>query len=208
MTQPRLLVCGFREFPAAPRNPSAEVIEALAAQAWSPPDVDIEFLALPVSWTDTVPAVLAAAKARPADGILVVGVATSADAFRVETLGRNKAARADAQDPEAPGPLIDAGGPGVIAVTAPTEAMLEAIVQTGLAARLSDDAGDYLCNFTLYSLLVAKAAPEVGFLHVPQARECADGALFGLADVDKAVRAACTAFAGALSRPDASRRTA
>lgn len=208
MTQPRLLVCGFREFPAAPRNPSAEVIEALAARAWSPPDADIRFLGLPVSWTDTVPAVLDAVRARPADGILVVGVATSADMFRVETLGRNKAALPDAQDPAAPGPFIAAGGPPSIAATAPTKAMLRAISQTGLPAQLSDDAGDYLCNFTLYSLLAAKAAPEVGFLHVPQARECAEGAMFGLADVEAAVRASCTAFAAALSRPDASRRTA
>ena len=210
MTQPRLLVCGFGAFPAAPRNPSAAVIEALAVQAWSVPGVAIDFLTLPVSWTNTVPLILDALRARPADGVLVVGVATSADAFRVETLGRNKASRTlvDHDGAPAPGPLISADGPGVIAATAPVDAVLEAIIQADLAARLSDDAGDYLCNFTLYSLLAAEAAPAVGFLHVPQARECAEGASFGLADIEKAVRASAGAFAEALSRPDASRRTA
>ena len=210
MTQPRLLVCGFGAFPAAPRNPSAAAIEALAAQGWSAPGVAVDFLTLPVSWTNTIPLILDAVRARPADGILVVGVATTADAFRVETLGRNKASRTlvDHDGAPGPGPLISADGPGVIAATAPVSLMLDAIIRANLAARLSDDAGDYLCNFTLYGLLAAAAAPAVGFLHVPQARECADGASFDLADIEKAVRASAAAFAAALSRPDASRRTA
>ena len=210
MIQPRLLVCGFGAFPDTPRNPSATVIEALAAQAWSPPGVMTEFLTLPVSWTATVPAILDAMRARPADGILVVGVANSADAFRVETLGRNRASRSLADQHGAPAPdtAIAPHGPGVIAATAPVEAMVQGIIQADLAARLSDDAGDYLCNFTLYSLLLAKAAPAVGFLHVPQAREYTPTAPVGLADIEKAVRASSTAFAQALSRPDASRRTA
>jgi pyroglutamyl-peptidase len=210
MTQPRLLICGFGAFPDTPRNPSATVIEALAAEAWAPPGVAADFLTLPVSWTTTVPAILDAVRAQPADGILVVGVATSADAFRVETLGRNRASRSLADQHGAPAPdtAIAADGPGVIAATAPVEALLQGIIQADLAGRLSDDAGDYLCNFTLYSLLLAKAAPAVGFLHVPQAREYLEGAPVSLADIAKAVRASCTAFAEALSRPDASRRTA
>jgi pyroglutamyl-peptidase len=210
MTQPRLLVCGFGPFPAAPRNPSAAAIEALAAQAGAPRGAGADFLTLPVSWANTVPLILDAVRARPADGILVVGVATSADAFRVETLGRNRASRtlADHDGARAQGPFISPHGPGVIATTAPTDLMLDGLIRADLAARLSEDAGDYLCNFTLYSLLAAEAAPAVGFLHVPQARECAEAAAFGLADIEKAVRASCSAFAEALSRPDVSRRTA
>ena len=210
MTQPRLLVCGFGGFPAAPRNPSAAVVQALAAQGWSPPGVEIDFLTLPVSWANSVPLILDAVRVRPADGILVVGVATSADAFRVETLGRNRTSRTlvDDDGAPAPSPLILAHGPGAIAATAPVDEILDGIIRTGLAARLSEDAGDYLCNFTLYSLLAAEAAPAVGFLHVPQARECAEGAAFGLADIDKAVRAGATGFAEALTRPAAERRRA
>lgn len=210
MTQPRLLVCGFGSFPAAPRNPSATVIEALSAAGWSPMHVETDYLTLPVSWTNSVPLILDALRARPADAVLVVGVATSADAFRVETLGRNRASRAapDHDGGTWEGSVIAAEGPGVIASTAPTEDVLEALVQANLPARLSDDAGDYLCNFTLYSLLAAEAAPKVGFLHVPQARECDEEASFDLVDVERAVRAAAHAFAQSISRPDASRRTA
>jgi pyrrolidone-carboxylate peptidase len=79
--------------------------------------------------------------------------------------------------------------------------MLQALLASGLPARFSDDAGDYLCNFTLFQLVRQAAAPAVGFLHVPQVVEFADGASFTLAQVDQAVRASLTAFAGALSSP-------
>lgn len=208
MTQTRLLVCGFGPFPAAPRNPSAIVIDALAAARWSPAGAETDYLTLPVSWTASVRLILDALRARPADGVLVVGVATSADAFRVETLGRNRASRSLADHDGAlwENPVISADGPGVIASTAPIDMALEALMQANLPARLSEDAGDYLCNFTLYSLLAAEAAPSVGFLHVPQARECAEDARFDLVDIERAIRATAGAFA--LSRPDASRRTA
>ncbi len=210
MTQPRLLVCGFGSFPAAPRNPSATVIEALAAARWATPGAEIDYLTLPVSWSNSVALILDALRARPADAVLVVGVATSADAFRVETLGRNRASRTlpDHDGVLWQGALIAPDGAGVLGATAPSEAVLEALLHINLPARLSDDAGDYLCNFTLYSLLAAEAAPVVGFLHVPQARECAEEASFDLVDVERAVRAAAGAYAQAISRPDASRRTA
>jgi pyroglutamyl-peptidase len=210
MTQPHLLVCGFGPFPAAPRNPSGATIERLAAARWSPSGAEVDYLTLPVSWSNSPGLVLDALRARPADGVLVVGVASSADAFRVETMGRNRASRTtpDQSGETSPGPMIDAEGPGAIAATAPVDGMLGALIAAGLPARLSDDAGDYLCNFTLYSLLAAEAAPGVGFLHVPQARECDETAAFGLDDIERAVRAAVTAFADAVSRPDASRRTA
>lgn len=209
MTLPRLLLCGFGSFPAAPRNPSAAVVEAIAAERWSPPAVTLDTLVLPVAWARSVETISASLAGRPADGVLVVGVAVEAQTFRVETLGRNRACldRLDHDGRTWPSAIIrpDAAD---LAATAPTQAMAQAIAAAGLPVQLSDDAGDYLCNFTLFQLLAAGAAPAVGFLHVPQARELQEGAAFDLADIAKAVRAATGAFADALSRPDASRRTA
>ncbi|MES2343608.1 MAG: hypothetical protein V4597_18205 [Pseudomonadota bacterium] len=210
MTHPRLLVCGFGSFPAAPRNPAAVVVEALAQEAWSPRGVEMDYLSLSVAWTGSVEAIQAALAERPADAVLVVGVATDSDAFRVETVGRNRAARAKPDHAGATweGSVIRSDGPGALAATAPTDEMLGALIGSNLAARLSDDAGDYLCNFTLYRLLAEAAAPSVGFLHVPQAREFADRASSCLAEIDQAVRASVRAMADALSRPVAERRRA
>ncbi|MDO8799825.1 hypothetical protein [Phenylobacterium sp.] len=210
MTQPRLLVCGFGSFPAAPRNPSGAIIEGLAREAWAPPGFEVEYLTLPVAWTGSVEAIQDVLAERAADAVLVVGVATESDAFRVETMGRNRAGRAKPDDRGETweGSLIKPDGPGALAATAPTAEILDALIGSHLAARLSDDAGDYLCNFTLYRLLAEQAAPSVAFLHVPQAREFADGASGSLLEVDQAVRASIRAMASAISRPAAERRTA
>jgi pyrrolidone-carboxylate peptidase len=40
----------------------------------------------------------------------------------------------------------------------------------GLDAELSDDAGDYICNETLY-LALGSDVPRVGFIHVPMPSE-------------------------------------
>jgi pyroglutamyl-peptidase len=207
---PRLLICGFGAFPEAPKNPAQAVIESLAAAGWSPPGADAAYLVLPVAWSRSAETVLEALAREPADAVLVVGVAVSAEAFHVERLGRNAAAceRPDHDGALWPHPEILPGAGPEQWASAPTRSMLAAIERAGLPARLSEDAGDYLCNFTLYRLLAANAAPAVGFLHTPQARECAEGARFSLADIEAAVRAAAEAMAQVLSRPDAAMRSA
>lgn len=170
----------------------------------------MEYLTLPVAWTGSVEAIQDVLAERSADAVLVVGVATDSDAFRVETMGRNHAGRAkpDHAGDVWEGSVIKPDGPGALASTAPTDEILNALIASHLAARLSDDAGDYLCNFTLYRLLAEAAAPSVAFLHVPQVREFSDGANGSLQDIDQAVRATVRVMAGALNRPAAERRTA
>ncbi|MDP1875162.1 hypothetical protein [Phenylobacterium sp.] len=205
MTSPRLLLCGFGSFPAAPLNPSAAVIATLAREAWAPTGAEVDYLTLPVQWQGAAETILRAVQSRPADGILVVGVAVEAEAFRVETLGRNVAS---SQRPDQAGRVwgsacVAETGEDAIASTAPCQAMASALETEGLPVTLSQDAGDYLCNFTLYRLLHTQAAAHVGFLHVPQARECADAAAFDLAQIRQAVCAAAAAFCADLSRPAA-----
>lgn len=207
---PRLLICGFSAFPEAIRNPAQAGVEALAAREWSPVGVAADYLALPVAWAGSAEAVTERLSATPADAVLVVGVAVGAAGFQVERIGRNLASidKADDFGERAPAPEILDGGPPQIRSLAPTRSMVAAIARRGLAAELSEDAGDYLCNFTYYRLLAARAAPMVGFLHVPQVREYVAGAAFGLDEVTLAIQAAAEAMAEALNRPDAARRTA
>lgn len=191
----RLLICGFGAFPGAPRNPAQAVVERLAAAAWGPSGVETGHLVLPVAWDAAAETAQARiAKAAP-DAVLLVGVSGRIGSFHVETLARNRAAL---DKPDAAGACraeaAIAPQGGDLAVRAPVEAMLAAVIAAGLPAELSDDAGDYLCNFTLYRLLAARAAARLAFLHTPQARECEPGAAFGLDDVEAAVRAAAQAL--------------
>ncbi|MCX8253517.1 MAG: peptidase C15, partial [Beijerinckiaceae bacterium] len=50
----------------------------------------------------------------------------------------------------------------------PSARLRAALARAGHDARRSIDAGDYVCNATLYRSLAAGLAPRVGFLHVPR----------------------------------------
>lgn len=205
----RLLLCGFGAFPGAPRNPAQAAVEALAAQAWSPRGVVTDHLILPVAWRGSAEAALLRLGQAPAQAVLVVGVAVGADVFQVEQCCRNTAAagRPDHLGEVWPQVPIRPGGADELRASAPCGEILAALEHAGLPAKLSEDAGDYLCNLVLYRLLEAAAAPVVGFLHVPQVREFDPGAAFALADVVAAVKAAGSAMARAI-RPAASRHRA
>lgn len=191
----RLLICGFGGFPAAPRNPAGATVAGLAEEGWAPLGADVAYLPLPVAWRASAETVLRRLAADPVDAVLVVGVAVEADSFRVETLARNIAA----QLPDDTGEIwrtdvVMTDYPQTLPVTAPSAQMLAALQAEGLPAGLSEDAGDYLCNFTLYRLLAAQAAPSVAFLHVPQVREYAQGAAVSLADIRRAICACAQAM--------------
>ena len=199
----RLLICGFGAFPAAPRNPAGAVVEALADRAWAPAGTEADYLVAPVAWDGSAEAIEARLASHPADGVLIVGVAVQSRVFRVERLARNRASTTSLDHAGArrgAGEVIPAA-PGELAATAPVEAMRCAIEASELPVEMSDDAGDYLCNFTLYRILHGGLAPRVGFLHTPQASECVRGGAVTLAQVEAAVRAAAQAMASDLTPP-------
>lgn len=108
------------------------------------------------------------------DFLLMLGVAESAEEFRVETLGRNlDEARIADVDGAQPRGIIVEGAPEVLPVTVDAARMCAAITATGSPASLSLSAGAYVCNHVLFSTLHAlSGAPlRAGFLHVPADRE-------------------------------------
>jgi pyroglutamyl-peptidase len=194
MGMSRLLICGFGPFPEAPDNPAALAVEQLKRVGWAAPGSEVHYAVLPTVWRRAAETALAAAREVSADAVLLVGVAVGADAFRLETMARNQAGtrHPDAEGLFCPGPLIDPDGPAARRVIAPVQALLAAIEAEGLPVGLSSDAGDYLCNFTLYRLLAE--VPMTAFLHVPPL-----SARIDLDAIAAAVRAAAQAFARELS---------
>jgi pyroglutamyl-peptidase len=186
----RLLICGFGPFPEAPDNPAALAVERLRLDEWAPRGATIDYAVAPTTWNGAAETASAAARKLSADAVLLVGVAIQADAFRVETVARNRVGmgRLDAEGLPWPKAWIDPQGPAERCVTAPVQAMLAAIEAQGLAAAASSDAGDYLCNFTLYRLLAE--IPMTAFLHVPPL-----SALLALDDILNAIRASAQALA-------------
>jgi pyrrolidone-carboxylate peptidase len=190
---PRLLLAGFGPYARGPDNPAGRVVERLNAQAWTPGGVTLIGRVIPVSWTGATAAVLDAVAELDAVAVLLLTRAALSSEYRVEMRARNRASnhRTDADGKLWGQARILATGPGVVRVTAPVAEMVEAIRSTGLPAQATSDGGEFVGNFTLYSLLSEFGAGRpVGCLALPDPAP--------LEEAERAVKAAAEAFAARL----------
>lgn len=172
---PRILVTGFGPFPGSPRNPTENLVRAIAAgKIAPPPGIALETAVLPTRW-DVAPALLEALLARHRPDIAVhFGLAQGATGFRVERTARNRAgANADDGGRLSPRRCPFPGHAPLLRSPLADRRLVLRLRARGLAAALSDDAGNYLCNLVFYrSLAHARARARDGgalFVHVPEA---------------------------------------
>ena len=188
-----LLITGFDPFGGETVNPAWEAVSRL-------PDIIGGFrltkLCIPTVFGIAADTVLAAARADAPDVILCVGQAGGRDAVTPERIAINLASakkpdNAGNQPLEAP---ILPGGPDGIFATVPVSAMADTITAAGLPGRVSNTAGTFVCNDTLYRLLhhYAGTPVRVGFVHVPHLpQQAGDGApSMALGDMIAALTAA------------------
>ena len=170
-----ILVTGFGAFPGAPTNPSAAILARLARHRGrlAKLGIRLEIGILPVVFTE-VEAALDALTHNPArilDCVLHLGLASRRQEISVETRAIN---RAGPLHPDASGrraaQVISPGAPLWLKAPYPASRIAAAMRTTGIPARPSIDAGDYVCNTTLYLTLAQSRAPLAGFLHVPKTR--------------------------------------
>ena len=192
-----LLITGFDPFGGEAINPSWEAVSRL-------PDIIGDYrltkLQIPTVFATAAQTVLAAAELDEPDVILCVGQAGGRDSVTPERIAINMAS---AKNPDNAGnqPVeshITPDGPDGIFATVPVCAMAQAITAAGLPGKISNTAGTFVCNDTLYRLLrhYAGSHVRVGFVHVPwlpqQTRE--NGPAMSLADMIAALTAAIGAL--------------
>lgn len=208
MVPPRLLLTGFGPFPGAPRNPTAAVVERIAARADLRGRTEIVARVLPVTWAaiEALPALLADVEP---DAVLMLGLARRARRVRVECRahGHVLAAAVDASGRHGPRALAAEPAPPLPS-TAPVRALCRAIGARGLPVEPSNDAGAYLCNAAFRRALEAAGDRPVAFLHLPPERRMvprptASPSRFGLADLERAVAAAIPPLLAAIRRASA-----
>ncbi len=166
----RVLITGFGPFPGAPFNPSAALAKALARRrrpAFAGIERAVHVFATTYASVDRDLPKLFAQKPKP-DVVLMFGVAGRRHHLCVETRARNAVSLLF---PDAGGhrPLhgvIKLRGPAALAGNAPFARLAGA---AGPAARLSRDAGRYLCNYVYWRALeqVRGSRPLVQFVHIP-----------------------------------------
>lgn len=164
----KLLITGFDPFDGGQVNPSWKAVESL-------PDQIGEFvlckLHLPTVYGKAPQIVVKTAEEFHPDAILCIGLAGGRSAVTPERIAVNiRDARIPDNEGNHPrGELISPDGPAAYFSTVPVADMAEAIRTAGIPASVSNTAGTFVCNDTLYSLLhhYAGTPVRVGFIHVP-----------------------------------------
>lgn len=172
-TSATVLVTGFGPYPGAPFNPTATLVRQLGRSRRAfiggihvvPHVFETRYAAVDAA----LPRLLA--EHQP-DAVIMFGLATRARWLRVETGARNMRSRLlpDVAGEAATTARIRHGAPPFLRGRAPFSSLLALTRRAGVPARLSHDAGRYLCNYAYWRLLErdADALPAVAvFIHVP-----------------------------------------
>lgn len=160
-----ILVSGFDVFGAVRDNPSARLARALHATSIA--GHAVVSIVLPVSWSDGPRRVVQDAQRLRPTLVVGFGVATTRATLDVETIGQRRAEGVDADGREPP--RWPDGEP--VAASADTTRFADAA-----NARCSTDAGRYLCNAWLVTVVPAVGCPAL-FVHVPGQPELPDDEL-------------------------------
>lgn len=170
----RILITGFRPFPGAPYNPTEKLVERLV-RLQRPALDDIVRIGhiFPVSYNAVdrqLPELIA--NHRP-DALLMFGLATRTRFMRIETRARNAITQIwpDADHTHVRHRSIVSGTGATRRFGPHTVKLLRAACETGIDARVSLNAGYYLCNYLSWRGIEAtheSRGPRLAaFVHVP-----------------------------------------
>lgn len=196
----RLLLTGFEPFGGSSVNPSERCVRALADDP--PAGVEIATATLPCVDGACEQALLAAVHSSGPDAVIALGEHGRESALAFERLGVNLR---DYRIPDNAGATVRdepvvAGAPAGYFSTLPVRSMCEAAVGAGVPARLSRDAGTFLCNQALFALLHAQAVGDIAcpacFVHVPRLPE--QSALDGRGQSSMTTSTACLGLRAAI----------
>ena len=164
----KLLITGFDPFGGASINPAWEAVKLLPDTI---ADFEVHKLEIPTVFGLATEKVLEKAAEIQPDVILCIGQAGGRGAVTPERIGVNirDAKIADNAGNQPVGQFVAEEGPAAYFATVPVMAMEEAIRKESLPSQVSNSAGAFVCNDTLYGLLHHYAGTEVkvGFIHVP-----------------------------------------
>lgn len=164
----KLLITGFDPFGGETVNPAWEAVKKLPDRIT---DYTLYKLEIPTVFGLAAETVLAKAAQTQPDVILCIGQAGGRAAVTPERIAVNirDARIPDNAGNQPGGEQIAPDGPAAYFATVPVKEMATAIENAGIAATVSNSAGAFVCNDTLYSLLhhYAHTDVKVGFIHVP-----------------------------------------
>jgi pyroglutamyl-peptidase len=197
---PTVLVTGFDPFGGSPVNPSWDAVHALHGRTVA--GHRIVGVELPTVFIASIERLQAAMEEHQPRLVICTGQAGGRGSISLERVAINVN---DARIPDNAGsrpidtPIVN-GGPAAYFTNLPIKAMLQALLDAGVRAEVSQTAGTFVCNHTFYGLMHLLAEPKWrgvrgGLIHVPWLPEQGQPSM----RLDEVVRGLELAIACALS---------
>lgn len=187
----RILISAFEPFGAEPSNSSLDTLSALPSHIAG---VEIVKKVLPVEFKRAPMLLKQAVEELAPDALISLGQAGGRAEVSLERSAVNfaKAKNADNADFRPEGLLIIPEAPDLYFSPLPVDALADVVRSGGVACKVSDSAGLYVCNALFFSMLHYFRSLPVGFVHLPYtseqaARKPAATPSMSVADMAKAV---------------------
>ncbi len=170
-----VLITGFGPFPGAPVNPTETLAKKLASHRGPSSQMRRIAHVFRTSYAAVEADLPGLIEQHRPDIVLLFGLAARTGYLRIETRATNSRSllSADVDGSRPRTTAIDPAAPPSLHGRAPHRKLVAAARSTGSPARLSHDAGRYLCNFAYWRALECAGehdGPLVQFVHVPRIR--------------------------------------
>jgi len=177
MPNPKVLVVGFGPFTGAPVNPSARLaLQVAMSRRIASSSVTTVSSIIPSVYQEVFSRLSQTLRVEKPDVVLMFGLARSTPYVRIEMRAVNVASGvySDAARQKLGHHSLIAGAPHILRVRAPAQHLLRAVRSVDVKARVSIDAGRYICNAAFFQCLDMarrKGGPTfVAFIHIPSPR--------------------------------------
>ncbi|MBN9671185.1 pyroglutamyl-peptidase I [Roseibium aggregatum] len=163
-----ILVTGFSPFPGAPVNPTQVLMHRLPKRLSNrETGIDFVFRVLPTTWAARADTTARLLEELQPDAVVHFGLDGTRRTINIETRAVNRATRIrpDASGRKPAQPVLTPGAVRYRPATLPARPLRDAALSAGAPAKISADAGTYLCNATLWDTL-GSGTPAI-FVHVP-----------------------------------------
>ncbi|HAQ07302.1 MAG TPA: peptidase C15 [Bacillus bacterium] len=175
----KILISGFEPFGKMSINPTEELLKE--ADTFAVENVEISTILLPVNYGECAEKLIEKIEALNPDVVISCGLAAGRTAITPERIGINiKDTGSGDPYPDNKGntPVderIDADGPDGLFSSLPNRQIEKNLKSQRIPAAISNSAGTFICNNTLYSVLnhirKNKLPIKAGFIHFPASTE-------------------------------------
>lgn len=168
----RVLLTGFEPFGGYTDNSSWEVAQRVASCGVEGVDVEVVAVQLPVSFARVGKVLRSAIELHTPDLVIMLGQTTTTDCVRLERVALNMmdSRKADNDGYIADEEPIYEGEESALFTSLPIKSFRSAIEAQGIAVKITNSAGLYVCNRTYYEALRLcreREGLQAIFVHLP-----------------------------------------